>query len=60
MSIDLLHYVEHFDGKMLREKERLDTTKANLPLHGAHVGAPKLNPMAFEPHTTHSCFGHQV
>jgi hypothetical protein len=26
----------------------------NLPLHGAHVGAPKFTPIALEPQTAHS------
>jgi len=30
-----------------------------VPLQGAHVGAPKLKPIAFAPHITHSCLGHQ-
>lgn len=61
--IRLLHFVEHFAEKMLRKREKqsiaIDAISM-LPLHGAHVGAPKLKPIAFEPHITHSCLGHHA
>jgi hypothetical protein len=32
----------------------------DIPLHGAHVGAPKFIPIALEPHIIHSRFNHNA
>ena len=36
------------------------TTDIQIPLHGAHVGAPKFIPIAFEPHIIHSRLNHNA
>jgi hypothetical protein len=51
-----------FSSSITTEKSYLINSNNNkfqnnisIPLHGAHVGAPKLTPIDCEPHTAHLC-----